>query len=234
MAKPLIVANWKANKTIEEALNWLREFNEELQIENLELEKIEVVVCPSFIALEPLKLSIINSQLPIKLGAQDISPFPDGPYTGEISARMLSGLADYVLVGHSERRKYFRETIGMIGQKVQMAQKVGIVPIICGGSLEEISGIVRESEGLCIMYEPPVAISQKGVYHSETPERAQHVLANWKSKVKGSSNRFLYGGSVNPENVKSFLAQEDIKGVVVGHASLSSQIFLKVIKNASV
>jgi triosephosphate isomerase len=234
MAKSLIVANWKSNKTVDEALSWLREFNKELQIENLELEKIEVVVCPSFIVLEPLKLSIINSQLPIKLGAQDISPFPDGPYTGEISAKMLSGLVDYILVGHSERRKHFGETTGMINQKVQMAQKVGIVPIVCMGDFEEIPGIVKEGRGLCIMYEPPAAISQKGVYHSEPPERAQHILATWKSKAKDGSNRFLYGGSVNPKNVKSFLACEDIDGVVVGYASLSPQTFLKIVKNAKI
>lgn len=226
--KPLIIANWKANKTVAEALEWLKEFQNRKKTEKTNLKKAEVVICPPFIALEPLRLKIKDWHLEIKLGAQDVSPFPDGPYTGEISARMLTGLVDYVLIGHSEREKDFGENIKTAGQKIRMAQGVGITPILCVADLDEIPK--EESPSFYLLYEPPSAISQKGVYRPETPEKAQRTIARWKSKLKHVP-RLLYGGSVNPQNIAQFLAQPDIDGALVGHASLDPNVFWELINN---
>ena len=228
--KPLIVANWKSNKTIKEALKWLKEFQRNLEIKKLRnWEKAEIVICPPFTALQALQSSIINHQSSIKLGAQNISPFPNGPYTGEISAQMLSGLVDYVLVGHSERRKHLGETTKMVSQKVEMAQKANIIPIICAADIEQVPKGLKNSY---VMYEPPSAISQNGVYRPNTPKSAQKTLAQWKSKLK-NVKKFLYGGSVNPQNSAQFLSQPDIDGVVVGNASLDPAIFFDLITNVS-
>ena len=111
MKTSTIVGNWKANKTIKEVKEWIEEFSGAWKSGNRKHQDLEIALCPPFTLLYLLKLLISEFCLPIKLGAQDISPFPDGAYTGEISGRMLSDLAvNYVLVGHSERRRYFAET----------------------------------------------------------------------------------------------------------------------------
>lgn len=226
--KPLIVANWKTNKTVPEALEWLKELQNKVKAEKNKLRKVEVVVCPPFIALESMRLKIEDWQLEIGLGAQDVSPFPDGPYTGEISARMLANLVDYVLIGHSEREKDFGENIKTAGQKIKMAQKAGITPILCVAALEEIPK--KATGNFYLLYEPPTAISQKGVYRPESPGNAQKTLAKWKSRVS-NVDKFLYGGSVNPANIAQLLAQPDINGVVVGHASLDPNVFWELVNH---
>lgn len=129
MKKLLIVANWKANKTIDEATQWLKEVE---SIKYQVLSNLELIICPPFTLLYHLKLLITNSQLPITLAAQDVSPFPDGAYTGEVSARMLKDLGvKYVLIGHSERRKYFKEDEAILANKVREALDVGLTPIFC-------------------------------------------------------------------------------------------------------
>jgi len=255
--KPLIIANWKAHKTVEEALRWLKEFNWKLEIPrpedlgrarsnalgtkvgNWKLDKVEIVICPPFTALQALKLEIGKLGIPrksgsyeasnweIKLGAQDLSPFDTGPYTGEVSARMLSELVDYVLVGHSERRRYFGETTEMIGQKVKIAQKAGIVPIVCAARLKEVPGGLNN---YFLMFEPPEAISKEGVYRPKSPEDVGKTIAYWKSKLSGAG-KFLYGGSVNSGNIAKFLSLPDIAGVVVGHASLEAGTFIDLLNN---
>lgn len=226
--KPLVVANWKACKTIPEALEWLENFQSKAKTKEADLRKVEVVVCPPFTALEPMRLKIKNQQLKIGLGAQDVSPFPDGPYTGEVTARMLADLVDYVLIGHSERKKDFGENVKTSGQKMNLAQKVGITPILCVANFDEIPK--EPGNHFHLLYEPAAAISQKGVYRPENPENAQKNLAEWKSNFK-NVNKFLYGGSVNPTNVAQFLAQPAIDGVVVGNASLDPNVFWELINH---
>lgn len=230
LKKPLIIANWKANKTVQETLEWWREFEEKLVSKDKILERMQLVICPPFTALQPLQSLLISYRSLIKLGAQDISPFPDGPYTGEVSARMLIGLVDYVLIGHSEREKDFGENIKTAGQKIRMARQAGIIPILCVANLDEIPK--EEGHPFYLLYEPPSAISQKGVYRPEIPQKAQKTIARWKSKLKRVP-KFLYGGSVNSQNITQFLAQPDIDGVLVGHASLDPDSFWEVVNNVS-
>lgn len=228
MVKPLIVANWKANKTVTEALDWLRQLENRVKIKKPDFKKVKVVVCPPFTALEPMRSEIKDWGLEVSLGAQNVSPFGDGPYTGEISARMLAGLVDYVLIGHSEREKNFSENIRTAGLKIKMAQSAGITPILCVGDLQEIP---KETGGNpYLLYEPPKAISRQGVFRPESPENVQKVIAQWKPKL-GKIDQFLYGGSVNSTNITQFLTQPDIDGVVVGHASLDLNSFWELISH---
>jgi triosephosphate isomerase len=143
---------------------------------------------------------------------------------------MLAELVDYALIGHSERKKNFGENLKTASKKIKMATEAGIVPILCATDIDEIP---KEIPGnLHLLYEPLGAISQDGVYHPETPPKAQKTIAEWKAKLK-NVDRFLYGGSVNPSNIAQFLAQPDIKGVVVGHASLDPNSFWELINNVS-
>ena len=187
---------------------------------------LEIILCPPFTLLHPLKLLITNYQLPIKLGAQNISPFPDGAYTGEISARMLKELGvEYVIIGHSERRKYFGESEQILENKVKEALDVNIIPIFCvQGKTTPVPERVK-----IIAYEPVFAI---GTGNPDTPEDGNKIALSFKERLS-QDTVVLYGGSVTPENVRSFCLQENISGVLVGEASLDPKKFSEIVQNAS-
>ena len=217
-----LVANWKSNKTIAETKEWFQMLN--AQCLTLNEENIKVIICAPFTLLYPLKKLIINnSALIIHLGAQDLSPFPSGAYTGAISAEMLQGLVDYVLVGHSERRRYFGETNEMVVKKVKMALKYKITPIVC---LDE-PYLETQVQGLIFAYEPLAAISSG---KPDTPENANRVAEKIKNMTKQAP--VLYGGSVNSKNAREFILEENIDGLLVGQASLGAKQFIKIIENA--
>ena len=215
MKKLLIAGNWKSNKTILEAKQWLH---------NIKLEtQAQVILFIPFTLLYPLKLEIDRLQLPIELGAQDVSPFPDGAYTGEVNARQIKEFADWVIIGHSERRKYFGETDEVLTQKVSQAKSAGLRVIYCVPDKETAvpSGVDA------VAYEPVWAI---GTGKSDTPENANTVVGVIKAKTHIPV--VIYGGSVTPENVSSIVSQETIDGVLPGGASLDPEKFANLILNA--
>lgn len=221
MKKLFIVANWKSYKTEAETLTWLEEFMKEYQA--VVKENTEVVVCPPFTALSVMKESVLNSRLTLHIGAQDISPFGEGAYTGEVNAKQLQEFCSYVIIGHSERRNYFNESDEMLEKKVQMAETSGITPIYCvQGKDTSVPNGVK-----IVAYEPVFAI---GTGQPDTPENANEVA----KQIKDSKNvpYVLYGGSVKPENITSFIAMEHIDGVLIGGASLHADAFAEMIKNA--
>ncbi len=223
MKKLLIVGNWKSNKTILEARKWLQEWNVQFPISNIQWKNATVVLCVPYTLLYPLKQEIDQLKLPINLGAQDVSPFPDGAYTGEVSARQIKELADWVIIGHSERRKYFRETDEVLAQKVDQAKSAGLHIIYCVGDKETTTPPGVDAAA----YEPVWAI---GTGKSDTPENAGEVIR--EIKVKTNIAEVIYGGSVTQENVASFVSQESIDGVLPGGASLDPEKFANLIKNA--
>lgn len=229
MGKKYILANWKANKTEAEAMNWLQ--NLLSNIDNLLFENNEIIICPPFTLLSNLKSYIIDCKLSFKLGAQDISQFEDGSYTGEVTGRMLQGLVDYVIIGHSERRKNFGETDEIVGKKVKIALKYNLIPIICVSELsqtEVLKKFLIDNSNFVILYEPLFAI---GSGQADTPEDSNSMA----QKIKGilPASLILYGGSVTAENVGTFIVQPLISGVGVGKASLDSGVFLQILENAS-
>ncbi|MCL5675635.1 MAG: triose-phosphate isomerase [Patescibacteria group bacterium] len=232
MGKKLIVANWKSNKNPQEAVGWLDEFIKLANSQQLKTNDFEIVICPPFVDLPVLhgKLKISNFKFQISLGSQNVSPFPDGSYTGEISAGQLSGLVKYGLIGHSERRKYFGDTTGLVDKKLAQLVKFQIKPIVCAQSLDDIPLSIKSFsfEQVIIMFEPASAISVNGVYQSEQPSVIKATIERWKKQL--GPYIFLYGGSVNPQNAAPLLAT-GANGFVIGHASLTPDSFFEILKN---
>lgn len=191
---------------------------------NAKLENVPIVLCVPFTLLYPLKLEIEKFTLPLELGAQDVSPFPDGAYTGEVSARQIKELCDWVIIGHSERRQHFAETDAMLAQKVLRAKEAGLRVIFCVPDDAHAAPAGVD----VVAYEPVWAI---GTGRSETPERASSVITRIKENAHSATA--LYGGSVTADTVASFLSQQAIDGVLVGGVSLDAQAFSRLITNAT-
>ncbi|HEX7456599.1 MAG TPA: triose-phosphate isomerase family protein [Candidatus Nanoarchaeia archaeon] len=225
----IIVANWKATKTIKETIEWAKRAKTELE----RADWAEIVVCPPFVSL-PTAVSLFEGTK-IKVGVQDISKFKKGAYTGEVTVEMLDGLADYAIVGHSERRRYFGETEDDIIQKVEALLEFKITPILCVSDLTQLDSylargkeIIENAEKVVFVDEPPNAISGGGAYHPDTPENASLNSGKISEKI-GKKVKTLYGGSINPENAHLFFSQKNIDGGLVGQASTEVDTFLKII-----
>lgn len=245
MKKPLVVANWKLNKTTNET----RAFIEELKslIKDVE-ESVEVVIAPPFTSLFTAHLATKGSNL--KLSAQNVFYEDKGAFTGEISPSMLVDVGcSYVIVGHSERRQYFFETDEIINKKIKSSLKHPLNVIFCiGESLKEreegktfeilqrqLADGLKEvtPKGLVIAYEPVWAIGTGKTATPEQAEEAHMFIREWllsKYGVEdGNGIRVIYGGSVTPENIDSLMACHSIEGVLVGGASLKVESFAEIV-----
>lgn len=222
MGKLLIVANLKSYKNENEAKDWLEAFK---KINDLRLNPAEkeAIVCPSFTQLFSFFSYFSSNNVSATLGAQNVSPFDEGAYTGEVNAKQIKDFASYVLIGHSERRNNFTETDDMLVKKVDMVLKYGLNPIFLVQSKE-----TSIPEGVKIVaYEPMFAI---GTGNPDTPESADTVAG--AIKTTRADLMVLYGGSVKSANVRSFTEKSNIDGVLVGGASLNAQEFIEIVKNA--
>ena len=215
-----IVANWKSNKTIAEALDWVGQVGPKIE----KRENVKVVVCPSFIDIEEVKKAVMVGNYPLIVGSQDLSPYDAGEYTGEEAARILKEVVDLAILGHSERRQQFSETDEMIAEKVKQALENNIIPLVC---VQDKNTPVPGGTKL-VAYEPIFAI---GTGKPDSPENAQELAFELK-KRHGEEIEVLYGGSVTSENVKHFLNEDDISGVLVGKASLDPDEFVKIVESA--
>ncbi len=221
MKKLFIIANWKSNETTAETNAWFQAFNSSHLTINKE-EK-EIIICPPFTLLSLVKELVVNGNLSISIGAQDVSPFDEGAYTGEENVNQIKEFADYVIVGHSERRKNFSETNEIISQKVRKAIEGNLKPIFCVQGVE--TPIPQGIE--IVAYEPVSAI---GTGKPDTPEDAENVARIIKEK--NGVKFVLYGGSVTGENVIDFTKLPSVDGVLVGGASLDAEKFSLIIKNS--
>lgn len=211
------IANWKANKNLEEALEWIDIFINN----NIKNDQARVVICPPYHLLYPFAKKIKKLKN-IYLGAQDLSMFDNGSFTGEITAKMLQGLVQYSIIGHSERRKYFNEKDEEIEKKITQAEKYHIKPILCvRDERDKIFPSVK-----IIAYEPVYAI---GTGQNEEPSK---VFATKQRLNLAQETTFIYGGSVNETNVKSYLKSDNINGFLIGGASLDPIHFSQIISLA--
>ncbi len=247
MRKPLIAANWKMNKTIGEAEEFVRAF---LPLVSA-VKGVDILIAPPFISLSAVSV-LLQPADNIKLAAQNVFYEEKGAYTGEVSVNMLlsAGCSD-VIVGHSERRQYFSESDDIVNRKIKTSLKNGLKVILCiGESLEErednktfevlekqLKGSLNEIalDGITLAYEPIWAI---GTGKTATPEQANEThtfIRQWlKEYGEGSDKvRILYGGSVTPANMASLIKNPEIDGALVGGASLKPDSFAKIVAGAN-
>lgn len=212
-----IIANFKSYKSISESVEWISIVGPKLE----KREDLNVVVCPSFSAIEQVKKAIQVGNYPLMVGSQDLSSLPAGPFTGEESAKNLASFISLSILGHSERRTNFNETDEMVAKKVTQAKENNILPLVC---VQDKDTPIPDGCKL-VAYEPVWAI---GTGKAETPANANKVTKSLKQKY-GDDLKVLYGGSVDEVNVKGFIDQDNIEGVLVASASLNPEQFLKII-----
>ena len=251
MRRPIIAGNWKMYKDVNEAVALANDIKRSA----FDIENVEVVVCPPFVDLGDVGEMLSESN--ISVGAQNCYWEAEGAFTGEISISMIKSVGcKYVIIGHSERRKYFGETDETVNRKIAAAIDGGLIPIMCvGETLEEREagktlGVVKTQvtdglkgfeetylDKLVIAYEPVWAI---GTGKTATPDQAQEVHAMIRglidqlySESLSSEMAILYGGSVKPDNIRELMGEEDIDGGLIGGASLKSDGFVDIIKTTS-
>src|SRR3990167_3637702 len=226
MKKIFIVANWKCNKTIQETEEWLHEFDKQFKIDTIDIDNKKVIVAPSFTLLEHAAYCLGNLNLALTLAAQNVSPFDEGSYTGEVSAKQIKEFAKYAIIGHSERRNNFCESKEVVAKKIDQALRCSLTPIVCISEVAQISNPQLSSfkSQLVIAYEPFFAI---GSGNPDTPENAEKIARNIKKEL--GEIHVLYGGSVTSSNVASFTKVANIDGVLVGKASLDPLEFLEIV-----
>lgn len=249
--KPIVLSNWKMNKTVKESMEYVTDLMQATAKKEID---IEIILCVPFSVIKIMADRLDGPNL-ISLSGQNVHWEQWGAYTGEISAAMLADLgANYCMIGHSERRKYFDETDDMVNKKTLALLKANIKPIVCiGETLEErqlgltVNVLERQLrvcfgrlsssdiEKTIILYEPRWAIGTGQIANSDQIAEAHHnirkELERLYSTQSANQTRIIYGGSVRPDNAMTILKIEDVDGVGVGGASLNLASFLQVVNN---
>ncbi len=251
MRQPIIAGNWKMYKTVAESVDFVRQLLPRLE----PFTNVERVVCPTFVALVPVAEVLRGTA--IKVGAQNVAYSKEGAFTSQISPAMLQGVVEYVIIGHSEARKFLQETDDDVNKKVKAALEYGLKPIIAvGESLEQniagetqsfVSGQVRAAlngisadhmANIVIAYEPIWAI---GTGKSASGEVANTIISGAvRATVQdlygdqvAQALRIQYGGSVKPDNMAEYMSQPDIDGALVGGAALKIEDFTRLVEAAA-
>jgi triosephosphate isomerase len=247
MRLPFIAANWKMHKTVHEAVVFVKEFRSMVK----DVDDVEIVVAPPFTAMHAVAEAARNSN--VGVAGQNIHWEREGAFTGEISAAMLQEAgAEYVIIGHSERRRLFHETDETVNRKLVSAIAAKLLPIVCiGETLEEresdqtmtvldrqikqgLDGLAGEQvAALVIAYEPVWAI---GTGRNATPEQAAEAHAHIRGRLRqwfggdaAEQCHVIYGGSVKPDNVHELMVNRDVDGALVGGASLDVRAFFDIV-----
>ncbi len=247
MRTPLIAGNWKMFKTVHEAVVFVKELRGVLK----DVTDVEIVVGPPFTALHAAAEAARNSN--IAVAAQNVYWEREGAFTGEVSAAMIKEAgAEYVIIGHSERRRLFGETDANINRKLMAALAAGLIPIVCvGETLEErernetLAILDRQIKdgldsvtgdqvaALVLAYEPVWAIGTgRNATAAQAGEAHAHIrtrLRQWFGAEAAECCRVIYGGSVKPDNIRQLIAEPDVDGALVGGASLDLKSFSDIV-----
>jgi len=248
MRKPIIAGNWKMHKTAGESL----ELAQDLCKMTAEVTDVEIVICPTFTALYPVRMAICEG--PLRLGAQNMHWEAQGAFTGEIAPAMVKDVGcTYVIIGHSERRQYFGETDDTVNKKVKAAFTIGLIPIMCvGETLEQreagitegvvgrqvrqgLTGLTAEQVAeMVIAYEPVWAIGTGRTASADDANAVCRFIRQVVTELVGAEGaekvRIQYGGSVKAESIAELMGKSDIDGALVGGASLDAESFVKIVK----
>jgi triosephosphate isomerase len=241
MRKPMMAGNWKMNKTADRAVQLAQEIDAKVG----SVESVDRVVAPTFVCLAAVSEALADSS--VKVSAQNMHWESDGAYTGEISADMLVGMAEYVIIGHSERRQYFAESNETVNSKVKSALAAGLKPIMCvGESLEqnqagETASFVGEQvragladlsadqvAGLIIAYEPIWAIGT-GLAQEICGDVVRAAVKDLYGEAVAEQTRVLYGGSTKPSNIAEIMGMADIDGALIGGAALDADSYADMV-----
>lgn len=250
MRAPFIAANWKMYKTVQDTVVYVKEFRNLVK----DIDDAEIVVAPPFTAVHAAAEAARNAN--IGIAAQDLYWEREGAFTGEVSAAMIKEAgAEYVIIGHSERRRLFHDIDETVNRKTIAALGAGLTPIVCiGETLEErerdetmavldrqikggLDGITGDQVGsLVIAYEPVWAI---GTGRNATPAQANEAHAHIRSRLRqwfggpaADQCHVIYGGSVKPDNTAELVSQSEVDGALVGGASLKAPDFSQIVKGA--
>ncbi len=247
MRSPFIAGNWKMHKTVQEAVVYTKEFRR--LVENV--TEAEIVLAPTFLAVHAVAEAARNSN--VGVAAQDLYWEAEGPFTGEVSAAMIREAgAEYVIIGHSERRALFGETDEGVNRKTKAALEAGLTPIVCmGESLDEreadrtfevldrqirdgLKGLRTEQiEAMVLAYEPVWAIGTGRTATAAQAEEAHgHIrrrLEEWFGESSAAQCHIIYGGSVKPDNIRQLMESGHVDGALVGGASLDVATFAEIV-----
>jgi triosephosphate isomerase len=216
--KKVLIANWKSHKTQQDVVAFFEYLKD--KITKVNLEDKEIIIAPPFTLLMQCKDLIEEYSLPIKLASQNVSSYPEGAYTGEINAKQIKELAEYVIIAHSERRKYMHENEADIENKVREATEEGLHVIQC---IQDEAGVIHKGAGI-VAYEPPTAIG------SGNPDSPEHVSEVFDAIARDNVGaRILYGGSVTADNITDYLFIKRLGGFLIGGASLDASSFLSLL-----
>ena len=247
MRKNIVAGNWKMNKNLQEGIALAKELNEVLTADK---PNCDVIICTPFIHLASVT-PLVDSSI-IGVGAENCADKASGAYTGEVSAEMVASTgAKYVILGHSERRAYYGETVAILEEKVKLALANGLTPIFCIGEVLEEREANKQNEvvaaqmesvfslsaedfsKIVLAYEPVWAI---GTGETASPEQAQEMhklIRTLVEKVYGfdiaDNLTILYGGSVKPDNAKEIFSKPDVDGGLIGGAALKADDFLAIV-----
>ncbi len=249
----IVVGNWKMNTNFKEAQKLASSIN----VSTKNFKNVKIIICPPVIWIAKLNANLKSQISNFRFGSQNIAAQEKGSFTGEISAQMVSEVADYAIIGHSERRRFFGETDEIVNKKIKIALKNNLKPIVCVGEFskdnaqdesnfgsihqqvsQSLAGLNKEEiQKIIIAFEPVWAI---GTGDNATGEYALKIIDSIRDRLSIIYNReiaskvkILYGGSVDDKNISEF-KQKGIDGVLVGGASLDSKKFIEICKKMEV
>jgi triosephosphate isomerase len=250
MRIPFIAGNWKMHKTVADAVKYVKEFRGMVK----DINDVEIVLAPTFTSLHAAAEAARNSN--VGIAGQNLHWEREGAFTGEVSGPMLREAgAEYVIIGHSERRTLFGETDATVNRRAAAAFAAGLTPIVCiGETLDQrernetfdvldrqikqgLEGLTGEQLGqLVVAYEPVWAI---GTGRNATPAQAgeahTHIrtrLRQWFGAEGADACHVIYGGSVKPDNIRELIGQSDVDGALVGGASLEIRSFFDIVSRS--